>query len=84
MTGRREGLQRIEKDALGGFARHPTWAARLLSVNPAIVLQVFSDTPQWRKAAGRNYFSRKRRIRCRTEEYIAGVTRPVCVFCWLG
>jgi hypothetical protein len=83
MTGRREGLQRIEKDTLGGSARHPTWAARLLSANPAIALQAFSDTP-WRMAAGRYYFSRKRRIRRRTEEYIAGVTRPVCVFCWLG
>ena len=37
-----------------------------------------------RVAAGRYYFSRKRRIRRSTEEYIAVVTRPVCVFCWLG
>ena len=34
------------------------------------------------KEAG--YISRKRRIRRRTFEYMAGVTRPVCVFCWLG
>jgi len=30
------------------------------------------------------YFSRKRRIRRRTLAYIAGVTLPVAVFCWLG
>jgi len=31
-----------------------------------------------------SYFSRKQRIRRKTEEYMARVTRPVCVFCWLG
>jgi hypothetical protein len=33
---------------------------------------------------GYAYFSRKRLIRRRTLAYIAGVTLPVAVFCWLG
>jgi hypothetical protein len=40
-------------------------------------LQLVNDTEL-------SYSSRKRRIRRRTVAYIAGVTRPVCVFCWLG
>ena len=32
----------------------------------------------------KRYFPRKRRIRRKTLAYIAGVTLPVAVFCWLG
>ena len=32
----------------------------------------------------KDYFSRNRFTWRRTAEYIRSVTRPVCVFCWLG
>jgi hypothetical protein len=44
----------------------------------------FPDTRSFFSSYSNRYFSRKRRICRRTCAYIAGVTRPVCVFCWLG
>jgi hypothetical protein len=55
-----------------------------LSESSSIFLQGLSDTPRSRVAQNRRYFSRNRLTRRSTAAYIAGVTRPVCVFCWLG
>jgi hypothetical protein len=52
-----------------------------LSGPTAISLQGFPDTLCRRVVQKRSYFSRKRLIRRKTAAYIAGVTRPVCVFC---
>jgi hypothetical protein len=52
-----------------------------LSGPTAISPQGFPDTLGCQGAQDKSYFSRKRLIRRKTAAYIAGVTRPVCVFC---
>ena len=76
--------QGIEKDALGGATGHPVHMPIFLSANPVIGPQGFPDMLRSRTAVERGYFRRKCRIRRSTERYMAGVTRPVWVFCWLG
>ena len=57
-----------------------------LSQIPASELEANPDTrPPWDSRGQRmDDGSRNFWIRRSTFAYIAGVTRPVCVFCWLG
>ena len=46
--------------------------------------KAFLTLPGGHSGGYAGYLSRKERTRRRTAAYIAGVTRPVWVFCWLG
>ena len=92
LADRRDGARR---DFLSGRASSSSGSARL--VNFSAMLRIVSSRRGWQKRfaghlrkvpaseeAGYRWLPSARRMRRRTLANIAGVRRPVCVFCWLG